>query len=157
MSAPGSEIPADAANAEGVRSPAVWRTYAVKVRGFPANTLSARSRSAAVYDSFLSYRDAWSCSFGEFLRMVESARLCDVPANDGYDYIRRNYGVDVKPGDRVGFQGEGRLNKLLASVVYPGPSTAHVRVIVDGDKYVVTVHPSSIVVLAHPNTGDIIR
>lgn len=124
--------------------------YAVKVGEFPPFELSARSRSAAMYEAFMRYSEPWPCTFAEFLKMA-SVRTCAVPANDGYDYIRRAYEVPVSVGDRVSIKDEGpNWNGREGTVVYPGQSTAYVKVVMDGEQRISNFHPLSVTILPAP-------
>lgn len=126
-----------------------WRTFEISVEGFDPFTLAAPSRSKARYEAWQRYREPYpDITFGEFARRCR-VRGCDVPARDGYDYVRRNYGVDVRPGVRVRLQNEGpRFNGREESVIYPGQSTAHVHLVLDGEKHVSRVHPLNVVPLS---------
>lgn len=122
-----------------------WRHFEIKVDGFDDPAIFvAPTRAKARYAAFLRFSDPWPCTFAEFQR-ISRVRLCGAPPVDGYDYVRRNYGVDVRHGDRVTLTGEGRdLEGKAATVVYPGPSTAHVHLVIDGKNYVSTVHPMNV-------------
>jgi hypothetical protein len=124
-----------------------WRTYEISVDGFPPFVLSAMTRSKAraeAYSRYLTYDDR--AKFGDFVKACR-VRTCPVPAADGYDYIRRAYGVDPKVGQRVRLVNEGAASGEEGVVIYPGQSTAHVRVVLDGRDFPVSVHPSSVELL----------
>lgn len=118
-------------------------TYEVSVQGFPPVTYSALSPAKARTEAWRSFTSAYDCTFKDFLR-ISRVRTCAAPHADGYDYVRRNYGVDVKIGDRVRLINEGSSSGLEGEVAYPGQSTAHVHVLIDGRDYITTVHPESI-------------
>lgn len=125
-----------------------WRTWSVKFGDYEPSVVAAPSRAAARYSSFLNVSDAISITFGEFVRRT-TVRPCPTPGEDGYAYVRSTYGVEVRPGYRVELCREGAgLDGRQGEVVYPGCSTAHVHVILDGERYISRVHPRSIKVLA---------
>lgn len=111
---------------------------------------SARSAGAARAEAWRSFSSAWECTFKDFLR-ISRTRACPVPDDDGYSYVRRYYGVDPKIGERVRLINEGSSTGLEGTVIYPGPYTAHVHVMIDGRKYSSTVHPMNIERLALRN------
>lgn len=122
------------------------RTYEVTVTmqgGQHAATYSAKSPAAARADAWRNFTSAFDCTFKDFLR-ISRVRACPVPADDGYSYVRRNYGVDPKIGSRVRLVNEGPMSGIEGEVLYPGPSTAHVHVLLDGRKDRSIVHPSNI-------------
>lgn len=119
------------------------RTYSVTVEGFPPVTYSATSPAKARTAAWQNFNSAFDCKFKDFLR-ISKVRRCDVPMDDGYAYVRRNYGVDPKIGARVRLVNEGPASGQEGEVVYPGQSTAHVHVLLDGREHVSIVHPMSI-------------
>lgn len=122
----------------------IWRTYSIIVEGYDPFTLSARSRSKARYDAFQRFREPYpDVTFGEFARRCR-VLSCRVPADDGYGYVRRSYGVDPRVGDRVRLVNEGPSSGQEGIVIYPGRSTAHIHVVVDGRDFAVSVHPLNI-------------
>lgn len=126
-----------------------WRTYAVTVDGFEQPmTVSAPTASKARYDKWLDFTDVNGCTFKEFLK-ISHVRTCDAPPreSDGYGYVRRAYSVDPTIGQRVRLRNEGRSSGLEGEVVYPGPSTAHVHVAIDGRDHAVPVHPMNVELL----------
>ena len=122
-------------------------TYAVKVEGFDEKTYSAMSASKARAECWRDYTSAFDISFKEFLK-ISRVYKCGLPPTDGYDYIRRAYGVDPKVGQRVRLKDEGSYTGREGEVAYPGETTAHVHVLLDGEKHVSHVHPNSIEVIA---------
>ncbi len=118
-------------------------TYAVKVDGFPAVTFSATSPAQARTEAWRHFTGAYDCTFKDFLRISKVYR-CAVPEDDGYGCVRRHYGVDPKIGGRVRLINEGPSTGLEGEIVYPGQSTAHVHVVIDGRKHAVCVHPLNI-------------
>lgn len=120
------------------------RTYSVSVLmpagGYADHTYSAKTPAKARAEAWRDYTSAWDCTFKEFLK-ISRVRVCPVPADDGYGYVRRNYSVNPKIGSRIRLINEGQSTGLEGEVVYPGPSTAHVHVMLDGRNHVVTVHP----------------
>ncbi len=53
-----------------------------------------------------------------------------------YDYIRRAYGVEAKPGQRITMDGKPGV------IVRPKGDPARLRVRFDGQKHVSNVHPT---------------
>ena len=119
-----------------------WRTFAVTIDG-RHKIVAAATRGAALYSAWLDFSDAWGISFAWFIRRAR-AIPCPTP-DDGYAYVRRAYGIDVRPGDRITLCNEGPdLNDRQGTVVYPGCSTAHVHVVMDGERHASRVHPFSL-------------
>lgn len=119
------------------------RTYAVTVTmtsGQHTATYSAKSPASARAEAWRNFTSAFDCTFRDFLR-ISRVKACPVPVDDGYGYVRRNYGVDPKVGGRVRLVNEGPSTGLEGEIVYPGVSTAHVHVLMDGRDHVVNVHP----------------
>ena len=85
--------------------PAPWPLFEVSVDGFNPFVVAARTASAARYASFLDWTDG---KFGDFLRRVSIRRVGPTAIRiDPYDYVRRNYGRDIRHGTRVTITGEG--------------------------------------------------
>ncbi len=125
------------------------RLYEVTVdRGdrSPTSVLySATTASKARMEAWRDFSDCWDVSFRDFLK-VARVRVSPEPAPEGcYAYVRKTYGLKVEVGDRIVLKNEGEISGLEGEVVYPGPATAHVHVVLD---YAVTVHPYSVDVLA---------
>lgn len=94
-------------------------------------------------------------SFKEFLGHCRSVRQEVAPSNEGYAYIERYYGKVFRIGDRVRLnKGEGSSAGLEGEVVYPGRSTAHVKVVIDGRDHAVSVHPHGVDVISSPERTD---
>ncbi|WP_189438709.1 hypothetical protein [Pseudovibrio japonicus] len=119
------------------------KTYGVTVSGFPEAVYSALTPAKARVQAWYEYTSAFECTFKEFLK-ISTLRRCDVPEKDGYGYVRRSYGVDPKIGGRVRLINEGSSSGCEGEVAYPGSSTAHVRVLLDGRDSSVWVHPNNI-------------
>lgn len=125
-----------------------WRCYLITAKGYDPFVQAAPTRGKALSESWGRYKEVNpDASYREFLGRV-SARVTPTPRPDGYDYVRRNYDVDVAVGGRVRLKDEGRLTGREGEVVYPGVSTAHVHVVLDGEAEVCRVHPQSVEVLA---------
>lgn len=121
-----------------------WRTYKIQLDGHDPYVMSAPSRSKARYHSFGSYREHYNGeTFSNFMRRCR-VTVCPTPANDGYDYVRRNYGVDPQVGQRASLINEGPSTGQAGVVIYPGPSTASVHVVIDGRDFPVRVHPMNV-------------
>lgn len=123
------------------------RLWDVTVEGYGTSPVYARSRAAAIYQAFLS--DAFSSyRFGQFIRIARARARPTTPEPDGYDYVRRNYNLDCKVGQRCRIKNEGpSWNGKEGVVLYPGPSTAHVHILVDGMDHISHVHPYSVELL----------
>lgn len=128
-----------------------WPLFEVTVRGFPPHTVAARSRSAASYQSFLSFTDVYECKFRDWLRMTTVRKMAAAPV-DSYAYVRRNYDRDLRHGTRVTITGEGAdLEGRAGTVIHPGrESTSYAHVVLDGDDYSIIVHPLSTIVTGSP-------
>lgn len=132
-----------------------WRLFDVEIQGFGSSVVQAPTRSAAMYDRYLAFSDPWPCTFAEFLK-VAKVRSGKLPAEDGYAYVRRAYGLDVKVGQRVEMHSEGpRYNGRQGVVMYPGKSsTSYVHVLLDGEESPCVVHPNSVRLLSMLRAGE---
>lgn len=121
-----------------------WKTFKIELAGHEAYVATAASRAKARVQAFHSYREQYQCEkFGSFMRRIRIT-ICETPQNDGYDYVRRNYGVDPKVGQRVTLINEGGSSGQSGFVIYPGLSTASVHVVIDGRDFAVRVHPMNV-------------
>ena len=121
-----------------------WKAYKVELDGHEAYVGTAASRAKMRVNAFHSYREMYQCEkFGSFMRRIRIT-VCETPANDGYGYVRRNYGVDPKVGQRVTLINEGSSSGQGGFVIYPGRSTASVHVVIDGRDFAVRVHPTNV-------------
>jgi hypothetical protein len=129
-----------------------WGCFQVEVAGYGAEIYAAPSASKAKYEAYLC--DAFNhLKFGQFLRIAR-ARRCTPPQDDGYSYIRRAYGVSPAIGQRCRLRNEGKdWEGKEGFVIYPGRSTAHVHIIMDGMKNKIFVHPLNVELL--PPTGTV--
>ncbi len=125
----------------------LWNLYEVTVTAgdyVATSTLSAATRSRAVYQAFLDYSDVWTISFRDFLSMVRARRVSTC-AYDGYAYVRRAYGVDPRIGAEVELFDEGDWTGKRGQIVHPGKSTtAYVHVVFHGIAHAMPCHPRSI-------------
>lgn len=121
-----------------------WRTFDVKVDEFDC-IVCARSRGRAISSLWQRYADVRPGeTFRQFrARAMVRPRREPIP-DDGYDYVRRNYGLKVTLGQRVRLVNEGPSSGLEGVVLYPGLSTAHVHVGLDTEDRIARVHPMSI-------------
>lgn len=124
--------------------------FDVAVVGYGVATVTAPTRGRALADS-------WRCdafghiSFGQFLR-IASARMRKVPpADDGYGYVRNNYGLSPTIGQRCYLTDNDGKRKKSGTILYPGSSTAHVHVAIDGAAHPSWVHPSEIELVPVPS------
>lgn len=116
-------------------------------RDVPA-TYSALTASKAMYQAFLDYSECWQCTFQAFLKIAKVRSINPSHVPDGYDYVRRAYGLNPRIGQRCRLKDEGESSGLVGEIVHPGStSTAHVHVVLDGRDYAVCVHPSSVELL----------
>ncbi len=123
-----------------------------KERRFGEDWVSARSRGQAIYQRLQAFRDAYQdCTWIEFKAMVTCRMAALPPANDGYDYVRRNYGVNPRIGQRARLINEGADNGKEGVVAYPGRSTAHVHIIFDDLEFALHAHPHSVKLLGERN------
>lgn len=129
-------------------APAAWPLFEVRLDDFPPAIVAAPSRSVARYRCFLDWSEG---KFGDFVRRSTVRRAQPTSlVIDPYDYVRRNYGRDIRHGTRVSITGKGRdLEGAKGTVIHPGrDSTAHAHVVVDGTDHAIIVHPYSIIVEA---------
>lgn len=123
-----------------------WSTYEVAVGSFEPHIYSAPSAGKARAEAWRAYTSAYpDCTFKRFLQ-ISRVKKCSPPAvtSDGYDYVRRAYGVDPRIGQRARLVNEGPSTGLEGEVIYPGRTTAHVHIVIDGRDFAVSVHPMSI-------------
>ena len=115
----------------------------MEVNGYGSEVYTAPTASKALYEAYLSHEFS-RFGFGQFMRIAR-ARRCDAPSVDGYDYIRRAYGVSPTVGQRCRLRNEGKdWEGKEGTVLYPGRSTAHVRIIMDDMKNPIIVHPLNV-------------
>jgi hypothetical protein len=128
------------------KRPTSWGVFDVQVGAWPPSIYTGRTAATARWAAFENYRSVYcETSFREFLHLgVRVTRRAAPPVPDGYDYIRRAYGIEVAIGNRVRLRDEGTLSGCTGRVIYPGPNTAYVHVLLDGENRVSRVHPSSI-------------
>lgn len=128
----------------------LWNLYEVTVTAgdyVATSTLSAATRSRAVYQAFLNYSDVWTINFRDFLPMVRARRVTSC-ADDGYGYVRRTYGVDPRIGAEVELVDEGDWTGKRGQVVHPGKmTTAYVHVVFHGIRHPMPCHPRSICII----------
>jgi hypothetical protein len=128
---------------------APWPLFEVSFNG-GSRTIAARSRSAAMYSSYLDLSDVWNLTFRSWIEMARVRRIRTAPLGDPYEYVRRTYDRDLMHGTRVTITGEGRdLEGRAGTVIHSGrDSTAYAHVVLDGTDYAVIVHPLSVVIVA---------
>lgn len=126
--------------------PRPWALFEVTF-GDGRRTVAAPTRGAAIYSTFLDLSDIWDITFRQWIGMARVRRAAGAPAADPYEYVRRNYGRDLRHGTRVTITGEGRdLEGKGGTVVHPGrDSTAYAHVVIDGTGHVSIMHPYSVV------------
>ena len=123
-----------------------WRLFEVSIKWGPheaTSVLSARSTGHARYQAYLSFSDAWPCSFRQFLPLVSLRRIQSV-SDDGYGYVRRAYGVDPQIGQQIELRNEGDWSGKRGVIVHPGKSTtASVHVAFPEIGHSLRVHPNN--------------
>lgn len=139
--------------AEG-RKARPWRIWNVTVSGFSPAPYTAQSRAQALSQAYGSYGILdEAITYRDFLKIANARLANDTPQPDGYDYIREAYGVDVRINDRVKIVGEGAsFDGRIGTVIYPGPATAHVKLILDGASRPSNFHPDSVILHERPVT-----
>jgi len=124
-----------------------WKLYEVTISWGPHTATEVRSaptRGKAIYQAYLSFSDAWDCTFRQFLKLVRVRRVPSV-ADDGYGYVRRAYGFDPKIGATVELINEGDWTGKRGEIVHPGKSTtAHVHVAFPGIGHALICHPHNV-------------
>lgn len=125
---------------------AKWRLYEVVIEWGPHSStseLSARSSSHARYQAWQSFSDAWPCTFRQFMPLVKVRRIAASDC-DGYDYVRRAYGVDPRIGQQIELVNEGDWSGKRGEIVHPGSrSTASIHVAFPGISHALSVHPNN--------------
>lgn len=109
--------------------------------------VNARTLSGARYALFL--ENDMSITFDEFLKWYKPRprRRSTSPQPDGYDYVRRTYKLDPRIGQRARLKDEGTMTGMEGTVLYPGTSSAHVHIILDGMREPSICHPYSVELL----------
>ena len=79
---------------------------------------------------------------------MSKVRKIEVPPSTGYEYVKRAYGVGARAGQTVTLRNEGTWNGTRGVVIYPGRSTAHIHVKVEGRKRPLIVHPDDVTIEA---------
>ncbi len=123
------------------------RTYEVSVSGYGSSVYTGDTPAQARAAAWREFQSAYECTFKAFLKM-SSVRKIEMPPSAGYSYVKRTYGVDAQAGQTVVLRNEGSWNGTRGIIVYPGTSTAHVHVKVDGHKRPLIVHPDNIEIIA---------
>jgi hypothetical protein len=104
------------------KRPTSWGVFDVQVGAWPPSIYTGRTAATARWAAFENSRSVYcETSFREFA-----------------------YGIEVAIGNRVRLRDEGTLSGCTGRVIYPGPNTAYVHVLLDGENRVSRVHPSSI-------------
>lgn len=125
---------------------APWPIFDVTVDGFPSFPITARSRGkalAAALSSYQNYDDRMGMR--GFMSIARVRRRREPLQVDGYDYVRRAYGLKLQIGQQGTLCREGPgFNGRRVTVLYPNrQSTAHVHVVDEtGRRFI--VHPFSI-------------
>lgn len=133
---------------EAVARAPMWPLFDVTVQGFPPLTYQAATRGKALSMAYGDYGILDDrIKFGAFLRIASARRRHDVPADDHYGPVRRQYGVDPTVEQRVRLQHEGDWSGREGTVLFPRSPMCHVLVLVDGENEPVRVHPMNVVFL----------
>ncbi|MBD2745915.1 hypothetical protein IC232_04300 [Microvirga sp. BT688] len=118
-----------------------WKLYSVSVPGFGREIIHALSKQDAL-------REARNCeAFGSMtltrFRQIATAYMLREPLeDDGYDYIRQQYGLDVRVSRRCWIQDQKSSSYgKSGTILYAGRSTSHVRVALDGSDTPLNFHP----------------
>jgi hypothetical protein len=123
-------------------------TYRVFVPAYGSVLLPAPSPERARQDALKRFNETLGKMMPEGLVETDlEVKVADLPADSGYDYVRRLYGKDVEAGQRVRLTMEGRESDLEGWVVYPGQGTAYAHVWIDGKDHPSRVHPDEIEIL----------
>jgi hypothetical protein len=114
-------------------------------------TVQAKSPAAAKYAYYINIADALGeMSFPEFLKELRpQVRVIPRPADDGYGYVRRIYGVNPRIGQHVQLdECAPRQRTIIGTVVYPMGDRHYIHVeapeVWDGPR---VVHPLSVTLL----------
>jgi hypothetical protein len=118
-----------------------WKLYAVSVPGFGREIIHALSKQAAL-------REARNCeAFGSMtltqFRQIATAYMLKEPlTDDGYEYIRSQYGIEVRihRGCWIKDPKSSHYGKV-GNVLYAGRSANHVRVALVGYDVPLNFHP----------------
>lgn len=125
--------------------PKVWPFWRIEVQGYPPYVIQARSRGAAFSDAFRSYSECREVTFRDFLRIAR-VRPAAAPADDGYGYVRRAYGIDLKVGQRLTLRGDHVNPDKLGTVLHPNRGTTnYIHLVIDGHKFGVVAHPMEVI------------
>ena len=120
-----------------------WKLWRVHVPGFDPGLytgLDADSVLRSAYNFSLVADN--SRTLDEFREVARVIPFEEYPNPDGYEYIRKHYGLDVRIGQLVGTR-DGRSG----FVTYPGASSAYVLVgAVDGSEWPMRFHPGDVVI-----------
>lgn len=132
-----------------------WPLFDVTISGFPPVTYQAATRGKALSIAYGDYGILDDgIKFGDFLRIARVTRRHNLPSNDRYGPVRRQYGVDPRVGQRVRLQHEGDWSGREGTVMLPRSYCCHVVVLVDGEDDVVRVHPANVVFLDGAARGE---
>lgn len=129
-----------------------WPLFDVTVAEFPPMVYQAKTRGKALSMAYSDYGILDDrIKFGDFLRIARARRRADLPADDHYGPVRRQYGVNPTVGQRVRLQREGDWSGREGTVMMPRHDMCHVLVLVDGEDELCRVHPMNVVLLEASN------
>jgi hypothetical protein len=127
------------------RSPVrTWKLYSVSVSGFGREIIHALSKQAAV-------REARQCeaframTMTQFSQIATVYRITEPLADDGYEYIRKQFGIEVRIHRRCWVKDTRSPHYgKIGNVLYAGRSTSRVRVAFEGQDKPLNFHPLEI-------------
>ena len=133
--------PAQAARRSPVKT---WKLYSVSIPGFGREIVHALSKQAAL-------REARNCeafcsmTLTQFRQIAIAYLIREPLAEDGYEYIRRQYGVEVRVHRRCWVKDTKSPHYgKIGSVLYAGRSANRVRIVVEGNDNPLHFHPTEI-------------
>lgn len=122
-------------------------TYRIHIPGHGSVLLPAASPDEARQKAMEQLREkAVSLSATALDESNIKVQLAELPADAGYDYVRRRYGMEIEAGQRVRLKREKDEDRE-GWVVYPGNGTAYAHVWLDGEERPARVDPEAIEVL----------
>lgn len=132
-----------------------WPLFDVTVAEFPPMVYQAKTRGKALSMAYSDYGVLDDrIKFGDFLRIARARRRADLPTDDHYGPVRRQYGVNPTVGQRVRLQHEGDYSGKEGTVMLPSHPMCHVLALIDGEPEPLRVHPANVILLEEPHHAD---